>query len=211
MTLRSGEELSWGLTNLPILIAALVLMCLLEKYKEAKGKTRAWQAVYLGFAFAALNGFLFHSFEIPRRTVVILWVIQYVFFYAAGFLFHLRVMSLLTNGRYPGEKLKKILSVLVILFAVITIILNLTLPAYEDALILFIVFAVIMLLPMLYLTFFGKVKIRPLKCMCLVLALSLASQALSTFFGPLVAVGHVFDVLALVFGYFTARIDILEK
>lgn len=210
MQLKTGGELWWGLSNLLIVVSAVVMILLLQREKENIGKVRSWQTVYFGFGLAALNGFVFHSFELQRSLTLGLWVIQYVFFYAAGLLFHLRTISLLTEGSYPSGKLKRIRLIGTAVLAVLTIVLHLTLPDYEDALYVFIAFAAFLLIPILYLGFFGKHRSRPLKYMILVLVLSLLAQALSVFWGGLVVVGHIFDVLAMICGYRVALSDIRD-
>ncbi len=211
MTLRSGEELWWGLSNILIFLCAAVMIVLLQKETGEKRKIHAWQFVYVGFGLAAVNGFLFHSFMLERKLILILWVIQYIFFYIAGELFHIQVLSLLTENRHPNEREKKILSAGTCVFMILTVVLHLTLPAYEDALYVFIGYAVLLLWPLLYLAFFGKHQSRWLKRMILVLVLSLLSQALSAFSGILVVLGHLFDVLALICGYMTAKEDLSEN
>lgn len=206
MSLNTSGELWWGLTDIVLLLWAVVLGVILGTKKGDPRRIRSWQMVFFAFAAAALFGTLVHTFDISHGLQLAIWVVLYILLFEAGFLFNCRLLGFLTGGAHLTQKERTWLRIFELVLFVVTLVLHFALPSYEDALYVFLGYAITLLIPLIVLMLKEK-SLFPILMMAS-LALSLASQALSAFFSFGVVLGHIFDMLALYFGYRTALADI---
>lgn len=209
VTLNTSGELWWGLTDVALLLCALffgILLGIVTRKSARREKfVNSWQMVFFEFAAAALFGVLVHTFEISHSGQLWIWVILYIILFEASRLFNVRLLAFLTKREHHTARELRWLRIFQVALFAATIVLHFALPDYTTALYIFIGYAVVLLIPLL-ITMFKARSLFPI-LMMISLALSLLSQGLSEILGFGVVLGHIFDMIALYFGYRTALED----
>jgi|GEM_PF-4734801 len=206
--LKSGPELGWGLSNIAVFAAALLFFLLLFKEKENVKKVREWQICFGGFALLAVNGIVFHTFEVGHTWSIILWIPQYVVFFIVAFCFFNVVISLLTKRAHLTKKEKTAGIIVTIVMFGLAEVLHVTLPDFNDAFTVFLIYGGLLILPMLYLTFFGPYRSRWMKILVASLVVVVGFQALSGLVPDLTTAAHLTSAFSLYCGYRVALEDI---
>lgn len=195
--LTTPDELWKGLTDLPLVIAPLIVFFLLKKKKGVKPE---WLHAFLLLAVSAAGGVLVHCFVLPERLRRGLWLILFVVMFELVRSYTHRMVCFIRKREEKEWGAVRLMELVLYLAAA-----GMTLWIGEHGIYFFVVFCVLLIVRMLVCALHHSDTPRAFWSITGVLALGLLCQALKAVIPFGVVLGHLLVLVALFMVYVLAR------
>lgn len=188
------SEAAKGISDLPIAILSFVFFSVLAK----DGKKSHWTPVFGLLSIVSLLGAVAHIFEFSYISHNILWSIVYLVMDITILLTHYAFVSDATENREPVKKHKKMLQIISAIAYPIILVFLWAVPDTHLDMIVFVIYAFLMILPIILVSFKKSPIARKLRCIVLMLLITGILQGFKPFQSFSIVVEHIIILFALV-------------
>lgn len=217
------HEILKGLTDIPLVLLALIFSALLtlrvrkvsdcaeepletpetpgpaaagaSAIETAKKKGSRWSVMFFCSGIAALMGVLAHAVPMEKTPQDWIWTVLYIFLFGAIYLFQLLMLPVLGVTDRPTDIERRIFCLIKTVFFGVTVYFRF--DSGDPDIFIFIGFAALVSLPLLYLIFFKKRGGSKVRFLIILLAITIVFQILRDHIPYSVPIEHLFILISL--------------